>query len=87
MQEVGINHVNLVDPVEYGSRRISVAEASNGSLLDSDQLSQRAKTLVADPADDDQIFSTPKRSESLAMLNDSFGQALSDSRQRFQLVC
>lgn len=87
MQEVGINHVNLVNPVEYGPRRISVAEVSSGSLLDSDQLSQRAKTLVADSADDDQMFSTPKRSESLAMLNDSFGQALSDTWQRFQLAC
>ena len=55
-------------------------------LIDCDQIPQRSKPFIADPAYDDQMFRTPKRSEFVAMHDDALGQTLPNARQDFQFV-
>jgi hypothetical protein len=54
-------------------------------LLNRYQITHRAKAPVADTANDEQMLSTSERPVFFAMFDDSFSQALSDSRQPFQL--
>lgn len=64
-----------------------VVARQEAALLNSYQVSQRAKPAVADAADNDQVFGAAERAELFAVLDDSFGQALADAGERFQFVC
>jgi hypothetical protein len=50
------------------------------------QFLKRAKSLVADAADDQQMFGPPERAVLLAVLDYSLSQAMPYSRKRFQFV-
>ena len=52
----------------------------------SDQFTDCAKPSIADSPHDDQMFRAPERPEFFAMLDDTRGEGLADSRQRFQFV-
>ena len=55
-------------------------------LFRGNQIPQSAKTLVAETAQDDQMFGMPEGPVSFAMVDDALSQALADARQRFQFV-
>lgn len=78
--------MNLVNPVQLSFVAHRRGGAKRHYLFNRDQISQRSKAFVADPAYDDQMFRAAKRSEFVAMLDDSLGQTLPNSRQRFQFV-
>lgn len=56
-------------------------------LFNSHQIPQSPKPLIANSADDDQMFRSAERAEPFAMIDDALGETLSNSRKRFQFVC
>jgi hypothetical protein len=55
--------------------------------LNCDQVSQSAKSSITNPTHNDQVLGAAERAELFPVLDDSFGQALTDAGQRFQFVC
>src|SRR5262245_17258862 len=55
-------------------------------LFRCNQIPQSAKTLIAETAQDDQMFGMPEGSVSFSIVDDALSQALADARQRFQFV-
>ena len=71
-----------------GSRNIwfPAGPSADTNSLNSYQIPQGAKLLVADAAHNDEVFRPAKRSVFFAMLDDARGQRFTNSRQRFQFV-
>ena len=66
------------------ARSINLRLLAEPLLLNRDQVAERAKPSLADPAHHHEVFGTTERPVFLAMLNDAFGEAFSDSGEYFE---
>lgn len=61
--------------------------APDGASFYSDEVAERAKTRLTDSSNHHQVFGAAERPVFLAMLDDAFGQAFTDSGEYFEFFC